>query len=341
MRHLRIRRSGSPLSASITSKPHFFSKSTFSASNVRQLLSADIDWSAIVRTWPKHATAAPDALLFSEQDREIYQQGGTWSELFDATGIGQRFPLLVWSLAIAMIGLLTWPLTFIACPGLRDRGYNIARALGLLFVSWGAWLLASSRWLTFSRGAIAVPLYALLFLAIAAAWYSRRQLVHYVRTHWRLLLLSESIFWLLFLSMVWIRWRNPDLWHPNLGGEKPMDFAYLNAVVRSIYFPPYDPWFAGGYINYYYFGFVLVATLVKLTGIVPAIAYNLAVPTFMAMTATGAFSVVLSLHPLREWRLRPTMSSSGEDAETTSEPEPSERKRIPGLGRPVVAALLE
>jgi uncharacterized membrane protein len=96
---------------------------------------------------------------------------------------------------------------------------------------------------------------------------------------------------LLFLIFLGIRFANPDLWHPWRGGEKPMDLSYFTAVLKSTVFPPYDPWFAGGYINYYYYGFVLVGVPVKLLGIEPAIAYNLILPTLFALTGLGAFSI--------------------------------------------------
>ena len=74
-----------------------------------------------------------------------------------------------------------------------------------------------------------------------------------------------------------------------------MDFSYFNAVLKSTTFPPYDPWFAGGYINYYYYGYVLVAMPVKLLGIVPSLAYNFILPTLFAMVAMGAFCVAWNL----------------------------------------------
>jgi YYY domain-containing protein len=180
---------------------------------------------------------------------------------------------------------------------LPDRGYAFAKPAGLLLVGWLTWWLASVKVLPFSASTIALAILALGLSSAALAAWQRAALLGWLRANLKLLLAEEAVFWGAFFLVLAVRWANPDLWHPSLGGEKPMDFAFLNAVVKSTYFPPYDPWFAGGYINYYYFGLALVATLVKLTGILPAVAYNLAIPTFFAFLASAAFGATLGLTP--------------------------------------------
>src|SRR5438045_9036375 len=74
-----------------------------------------------------------------------------------------------------------------------------------------------------------------------------------------------------------------------------MEMTHLLGILKSPYFPPYDACFAEGYINYYYFGQYLVSTWIKLSGISPYIAFNLAVPVLYAFTCTVAFSLVFNL----------------------------------------------
>jgi len=247
---------------------------------------------------PRQATAAPDLLEFDAQTWDEQQSGGTWSEMFDRDSLVNRYPALaalVWWVVVAALGWLTFPLLFVALPRLQDRGYGLARVLGLLLVAYLTWLAASLRLLPNTRGVI---LRVALLLAMSGAgvgWFRRRALRHFLGRKWWLLLISEGVFAVLYVLWLGVRLLNPDLWHPVVGGEKPMDFAYLNAVMKSTWFPPYNPWFSGSYINYYYFGFVIIGSLIKLIGTVPAVAYNLAIPLLFALTGLGAFSVAYNL----------------------------------------------
>jgi YYY domain-containing protein len=247
---------------------------------------------------PKELTAVPDLMRFDPGTWADQRAGGTWSEMFNSDGLLNRYPGLAapaWWLAVTLLGWLAFPLLFASLPRLRDRGYGLARVLALLALAYMTWIVASLRVLPNTRGTIVRMLLLLVVGGGGVGWLKRREIVRFVRRRWRVILVTEGVFALLYVLWIGVRLLQPDLWHPYVGGEKPMDFAYLNAVIKSTWFPPYNPWLSGHYINYYYFGFVIVGTLTKLMGTVPAIAYNLMVPLLYALTGVGAFSVAYNL----------------------------------------------
>ena len=237
---------------------------------------------------------APERALLSDDDRAVQQAGGTWTDIFDQGGPNDWAPWLVWLLAIEVVFLAALPLSARLMRWLPDRGVVLAKPLGLLLVSWLVWMGASLGLWTFSRSTVAL---SILLLAVVSGvlFYRNRWLIALAKRHWKYIASVEALFIVAYLVFVLVRAANPDLWHAWRGGEKPMDVAYLIAVVKSSTFPPYDPWYAGGFINYYYYGFVPIAALIRLTGIVPDVAYNLALPMLFAFTLTGTFSVGYNL----------------------------------------------
>ena len=244
---------------------------------------------------PADAETTFDPLLAPADEWALQRAGGTWREIAPLDGLGARYPFLLWTALVYGAALATLPLGLMVFRFLPDRGYLLARVLGLLLMAYVAWLPASLKWVAFSQGSVFLGLGALAVLSLWLAYRHREELSDFVRDRWRLLLGSELLFFGAFGAFVLIRMANPDLWNPWFGGEKPMDLAYLSATVRSTVMPPMDPWFGGGAINYYYFGHFTVAAMIKATGVPATTAFNLAVPLFFALTAGGAFSLGYNL----------------------------------------------
>ena len=207
-------------------------------------------------------------------------------------------PLLLWWLVVQLLGLAALPLTWRLFARLPGRGYPLAKALGLLLVSYLLWLGASLHVLPNSFGGAAV---ALVLVTGVSWWLGRdgwlrdaggvRPLLAWLRAHWRTVLVTELLFALVLAAWTAFRAFNPDI----AGTEKPMEFAFVNGILRSRLFPPQDPWLSGYGISYYYFGYVMLAALVRLTGVDPAVAFNLGVALWYALVMIGAFGVVYDL----------------------------------------------
>ena len=244
------------------------------------------------------AADEPSQLKFSDELAALQYNNGALYTRIHRDSLLNSSPLLfvpAWWLFIACLGWLTWPLLFAALPGLHDRGYAFAKLVGLLLVSWPAWYAASLRVPLWNQAGLMLVVVGVAFVSGVVGWKQRAALLAFFRARWRRLLAVEALTLALFLLGLAVRLLNPDLWQSVLGNEQPMDFAYFNGVLRSTVFPPIDPWYAGGYLNYYYFGFVIYAAPVLLLGFVPSVAYNLIVATLFAFTGLGAFSVAFHL----------------------------------------------
>ncbi len=208
-------------------------------------------------------------------------------------------PVLLFWLAVQLCALAVLPLTWRLLRWLPDRGYALAKPFGLLLVTFGLWLGANFGFLRNSTGGVLLVLLVVAGLSLWVGWRDRTgpSLRQWLRQHLHVVITTEVLF--LVALVVWAYFRSFD---PAISGtEKPMELAFLNGVLRSERFPPTDPWLSGYAISYYYFGYVMLAVLTRLTGVVPAVAFNAGLATWFALVAIAAFSVGYNLaktHPL-------------------------------------------
>lgn len=216
--------------------------------------------------------------------------------------------MLLWLVAIYGIGLLGLPVAYAVFGTWRDGGAIFAKPIGFLLLGYAVWLPTSLGLQQYDLWGVLSGVLLLLIGHAALLWWigrpttggqavqqglaaGLRMLVNDLRQRRRAVLAGEAVFLLAFAALTVIRAFNPDLWHPTWGGEKPMEFGFLNAILRSPVMPPYDPFFSGGYINYYYYGFYLFSLPIKLTGIAAAIGFNLAVATIFGLFLAGLYGL--------------------------------------------------
>ncbi len=222
--------------------------------------------------------------------------------------MGTILSVLFWYITLVVLGWVSFPLTFRFFGALADRGYAFSRVLGLLLWGYIFWLLVSLGIIRNEWGSI---LGAGFLLGILCLWlggiitqkgFKRdawTEMAGWISERRSYIVAVEVLFAAAFAVIVFVRAANPEV----LGTEKPMELAFINAILRSPAFPPHDPWLSGYAISYYYFGFVLVAMLAKFTGTLGSVAFNLGVSTVFALSTVASFGLLYDLLPKRKIRL--------------------------------------
>lgn len=161
------------------------------------------------------------------------------------------------------------------------------------------WFAASFKILQFSQFSllIIVALVAVFFLTlfiVNSSIFRFSALLKYVRSQKSVLILilvEELLFFFCLLLWSYVRGFQPVI----EGLEKYMDFGFINAILKSKYFPPRDMWLSGYTINYYYFGHLIAAVLTILSMIPQQVVYNLMIAVIFALCFVSSFSIGLNL----------------------------------------------
>lgn len=235
-------------------------------------LSAEVLFDRIMHGLPSQKLTRDDLLLASADAAR-----GTTEP---AAPIRASVPALLWfALVVQVLGMSAFAVLrrWLPVPGV----YALAKVLGVLVFAYVPWLLVSWDQAAFTRGTLAVTLGVLALWGVLA-W--RRGGPAAPAGEWAP---TELLFWGAFLLFLGVRAFNPEIFW----GEKPMDFAFLNALTRAATLPPPEPWFSGSTLHYTYFGHYVVAALGKVGHIHPGLTFNLGIAVFGALTAIAAFAL--------------------------------------------------
>lgn len=194
---------------------------------------------------------------------------------------------LNWYVVLFALGIIVFPLTRKFFHQFFDRGYPFAKTIAILALSYIVFILGIYKLLPFTQTSL------VLIIAVFVIGY-----IYLKRTRLPRLTLNKDFFIFLFeevlfiaslFFLIYIRGQEPSI----RGLEKFMDYGFMKSILRSRFFPPLDMWFSGNNpINYYYFGHLTGAVLIKLTDVPSAMGYNLILATIFAQSITIVFSLV-------------------------------------------------
>lgn len=203
---------------------------------------------------------------------------------------------IFWYIALLVLGVAFIPLTKkIFGRFFFDFGYPFAKVLSLIFLSYSVFVFGIVKILPFTR----FSLFLIFFIFIIFNLFLlKKNKLSINRYQLSITIFEEFLFLFTFFFWIFIRGQEPSI----RGLEKFMDFGFINSILRGKYFPPLDMWLsatnsnpAGFPINYYYFGHLVGAFLIKLSAVKPAIGYNLILATLFALGTTQVFSLVFNL----------------------------------------------
>ncbi|MEN9845465.1 MAG: hypothetical protein RIS36_612 [Pseudomonadota bacterium] len=170
----------------------------------------------------------------------------------------------------------------------KDVSWAVAKVLGFFGFAWIIAAPASAGLYELDDGWIRIAFVAFSLIGVLLVATACHFKVTELRANLRSVIIPELLFLLIYLGFTFI-WSL----HCILGGgEKVMNYTFLNFFIHNDQLPPQDPWAAGMRMQYYYFGSFAHALWHRVSGIPSAVGYGLAVSTDAAGLALACYAIL-------------------------------------------------
>lgn len=203
--------------------------------------------------------------------------------------MGEWLLLWRWWLVLELLGFIVFPLVASVARNLEDKGYCLAKPLGILLLSYFVWIISSAKFMKFGYTSILFS----LFLIGILTFFLNRKFLSLKELPLKKMVVVDLVFLAAFIIFAWILRYKPDLYFGY--SEDFMDFAFTNSILRTDYFPPQDPWMSQNNVSYYYGGFLIAANLIKISRIPASFGPNFIVATFFGLAAASAYGLAANV----------------------------------------------
>ena len=209
--------------------------------------------------------------------------------------------LTLWLLATSLLGIFGLPLfNKIYSKDVTLINYSLSIPFFLIINGLISWLifLVSKNYL------ISNILSVLLLILISSAEIYKNKITY--KKNYLLFLYGSAL--LSFFQLLYLGYRsfNPDL----IGTEKIMDFMMLSSVFNAYGGEVKDLWFSGSPNPYYYFGYWIYASILKLSVVNLYSGYNFILSVTFALTVIISASISYHFIDIKVPKLRKLLYSS-------------------------------
>lgn len=192
---------------------------------------------------------------------------------------------LRWIIACFGLAFLLRPCLQVKYMPLWDNGFGISFGLSLALSFFLAWFISALHIAPFNTIICYLAVFLIVAGEIAYGSIKKGKCYRWNRRDFERFLCGFAVFAMFFAFAFWVIGFNPLL---DSGTENYMDLGFMEAIYGQQEVAPWDIWFSGERLNYYYLGQAAAVYLTRLAFTTPEYGYNLMLCTFWSMVFVAA-----------------------------------------------------